>query len=428
MIFITSKNLQLLLNVGKDEDMIDIPETRTSYWIKSVERDEYSQLMGELTVDVIIVGAGIMGLTTAYLLKKSGLKVAVLEKDYIGSGVSGYTTGKVTSQHNLIYDKLTNRLGKETARIYGEANEAAIAQIEIIITDESIECDWRREDSYVYTTDPTNVDAFVKEAATARSYGLPATYETTSDLPFHIQGAVRFSNQATFHIYKYLSGLARVINGNGSFIFEHSDVISINSGEPPRVSTLTGKVFARDVVVATNIPTAPLAARGTYASLEYPQQSYIVACKLKDELHGMYISPDKNHYSIMPVYSGEDSLLLIGGEGHILGTRWNAETRYERLAEYARTYFNVSDPIYKWSHRDYLGYDDMPLIGKLYPWSTHMFTATGLMKWGLTNGTVAAMILSDTIRGIENPWAATFDSNRLSPVLSIPKVIREHIG
>lgn len=407
--------------------MIDIPETRTSYWIDSVQAESYPQLRGTKEVDVVIVGAGIAGLTTAYLLKKEGLSVAVIEKDYVGSGVSGYTTGKITSQHNLIYAKLAKRLGIDFAKTYAEANETALAMIETIVLRERIDCDWRRQDNYVYTADPSQIDTFKREVDIARECGLPASFEKHCGLPFHIEGAVKFSDQATFHIQKYLAALARIVDGDGSYVFEQSPVASINT-RPIRAVTVKGKVLARDIVVTTNIPTFPLAARGTYAVGVYPQQSYIVAARLEGDVDGMYISPDKDHYSILPVKNATDSLLLIGGEGHIPGTRWNAEERYERLAQYARTHFPVTDIAYQWSHRDYLGYDDMPLVGHLYPWSHHIYTATGFMKWGLTNGTMAAMILADAIQGKHNSWAWAFEPHRMTVALSIPKTIREHIG
>ena len=113
---------------------------------------------------------------------------------------------------------------------------------------------------------------------------------------------------------------------------------------------------------------------------------------------------------------------LIGGEGHIPGTRFNSENRFQRLEAYAQKHFGLSKADYRWSARDYLAYDDIPLVGKLYPWSTHFYTATAFMKWGMTNGTVAGMILRDLICGNNNNWAAIFDSLRLSPIKAIPRV------
>jgi glycine/D-amino acid oxidase-like deaminating enzyme len=408
--------------------MVSLPQDAKSYWMNSTTSPGYPSLTDTLKVDVTIVGGGIAGLTTAYLLKKSGLTVAVIEKDTIGAGVSGHTTGKVTSQHNLIYDKLSKRLGMDTARAYGRANQAAITKIREIIKKENIDCNWRNENSYVYTTDSSKIERLKNETAAALTCGLPASYETTSDLPFPIAGAVRFTGQASFHIRKYLLGLARAIDGDGSYIYEHSRAIGIHEGSPCIVRSPKGKVLSRSIVIATNVPTFPLLARGTYCIAEYPKQSYIVAGRLKDKFNGMYISPDSDNYSILPVDDEGEKLLLIGGEGHIPGTRLNADKRYQRLADYAEKRFEITSIKYKWTHRDYLGYDDMPLIGRLYPWSKHTYTATGFMKWGLTNGTMAATLLSDVIQGKANPLSETFNPHRTTTVSSIPKVIGENFS
>ncbi len=407
--------------------MSDPSRSKNSYWLESTRSPGYPTLADDTETDVVIIGAGIAGLTSAYLLKKAGLRAIVLEKDTIGEGVSGHTTGKITSQHNLIYNTLTSRLGEKTARIYGEANQQAIQKISEIVHSEHIDCDWRHEDSYVYTTDSAKVWELQKEAEVAAKLGLPATFERTTDLPFEVAGAVRFSDQATFHIRKYLLGLARAIEGDGGHIYEKSHVFRIKDGEPGKVRTAKASVHAKHIIVATNVPTFPLMARGSYCLAEYPMQSYIVAGRIDREIRGMYISPDKNHYSILPVKNGDDSLLLIGGEGHIPLTRFNTETRYKRLGDYAKRHFGVTAE-YHWNHRDYLGYDDMPLIGQLYPWSKHAYTATGFMKWGMTNATVAGMLLTDQICGVENEWAHTFNPYRLKAPASIPKVIGEHLS
>ncbi len=407
--------------------MVTLPKDEESYWMNSTMSPGYPSLTGTVKVDVAIVGGGIAGLTTAYFLKKSGLTVAVIEKDTIGSGVSGHTTGKVTSQHNLIYDKLSKRLGKATARTYGQANQAAITTIKEIIEREKIDCDWRSEDSYVYTTDSSKSELFKSEAAAAQACGLPASFETSSDLLFPIAAAVRFTGQASFHTRKYLLGLARFIDGDGSHVYEHSRVIGIHEGSPCTIRTFKGKILSSTIVVATNVPIFPLLARGTYCIAEYPKQSYIVAGRLKEDFEGMYISPDSDNYSILPVNDKGKKLLLIGGEGHIPGTHFNADKRYQRLAGYAEKKFKITKIEYKWTHRDYLGYDDMPLVGKLYPWSKHTYTATGFMKWGLTNGTMAGMLLSDMVQDRPNPLSEVFNPHRVTTVGSIPKVIAENL-
>ena len=280
----------------------------------------------------------------------------------------------------------------------------------------------------MYTSDSSRVQEFKDEAAVAGKLGLPATFETTTDLPFEIKAAVRFSEQATFHIRRYLLGLAAYIHGDGSHVYENSRVIGIKDGDTCEIRTLQAKVRAKHCIVATNVPTFPLMARGSYCVAEYPMQSYIVAGRIHREVKGMYISPDENHYSILPVKDGNDDLILVGGEGHVPLTRFNKDARYERLTAYARKHFGVENAEYRWTHRDYLGYDDVPLIGKLYPWSIHTYTATGFMKWGMTNATVAGMVLSDQILGVKNEWADIFNPYRFKAPASIPKVIGEHIG
>lgn len=399
-----------------------MPQKEISYWQNSANAPSYPTMTEDLEVDVAVVGGGIAGLTAAYLLKRSGLRVAVIEKNTIGSGTTSHTTGKLTSQHNLIYDDLTKQLGEKTAQTYADANQAAVAAIIKIIKKEKIDCELEADDNYVYTADPKQVPQFKAEAKLAAKLGLPATFETKLALPFKIQAAVKFAGQAKFNTQKYVLGLAALVNGGGSYIFEHSNVTGFHDGTPSSVKTKMGTVTAKHVIVATKIPAAPLIARGAYAALEYPHTSYIVAGEFEGGLKGMYISPDKAHYSILPIRSEKGQLLLIGGEHHIPGLG-NPRKRYQRLANYAEKYFGVSSVAYHWKGMDYLAYDDVPLIGKVYPWSKHVYTATGFKKWGLSTSMIAGMILRDEIKGKANPWASVFNSLRLKPVASIPRAL-----
>jgi glycine/D-amino acid oxidase-like deaminating enzyme len=398
-----------------------LPEAEQSYWKSSASSPGYKPLTKDLSVDVVIVGGGITGLTCAYLLKRSGLSVAVLEKNTVGSGTSGGTTGKVTSQHGLIYAELSERFGQETVRTYADANQTAIDRIEQVIKQEKIDCGWRRVDNYVYTADLNKIPQFKAEAKAAKSLGLPASFETKLSLPFKVAAAVKFKNQAQFNAQKYVVGLARAIHGQGSYVFELSNVVRIRDGKTPYVETEAATVLARNIIVASKVPAWPLWARFAYAALEYPHTSYLIAGQYKGELPGMYISPDKGHYSILPVKDGAKRLLLIGGQNHIPGLG-RAKKRHQKLANYAERHFGIS-VAYRWKAMDYIAYDKLPLIGKVYPWSKHLYTATGFKKWGLSTSMVAAIILHDTITDKPNPWAGSFNSIRLKPVLSIPRVI-----
>jgi glycine/D-amino acid oxidase-like deaminating enzyme len=409
--------------------MLTLPKTENSYWLDNSSLSAYPELIEDTYADVAIVGGGISGLTAAYLLKKAGKSVIVLEKDMIACGTTGNTTGKVTSQHNLIYSDLANQLGEETARLYGQANETALHEIEKLIKNENIKCDFHKADNYVYTTKSENVKKFHDEAGTAKRLGLSASYESTIPLPFDVVAAVRFADQAYFNSAKYCAGLAEKITGGRSsgFIFEDTRALSIHDGHSPKVRTKSGTLHAKQIVVATNVPTFPLLARGGFCVLEYPQKSYIVAAKTKKKIDGMFISPDENEYSILPIGRGKDKMLLIGGESHIRGVKLNKNSRYQRLADYAQQRFGATSIEYKWSAWDYQSYDNIPLAGKMYPWSKNLYVISAFRKWGLTNSMVAGTIIRDLICGEQNEWADVYNPARSSPIKSIPHVAKQYV-
>lgn len=406
--------------------MLQLPEHEGSLWREVYTSTTYPRLTEDTEVDVAIVGAGITGLTAGLLLKRAGFRVAVVDKSSVGGGTTGRTTGKVTAQHNIIYVELQKRHGNGIARSYAQANLSAVDQIAKIIKKEHIDCDWQRDDSYVFTRDKKRVAEFKQEAKAAEALGLPASFVTTTPLPFDVEAAVTFTNQGKMHAQKYLLGLARAIEGDGSYIFERSTITGIHDGLQCVVKTKTAAIQANHIIIATNVPTLPLAARGTYCLLEYPRESYIVAGTLpkKSKQTGMFISPDDSEYSILPITVADQSKILIGGNSHISGLRGSTTTRYKKLADYAEKRFGVTEITHRWSDRDYLAYDDIPLVGKMYPWSKNLYVATAFHKWGLTNGTAAAMMLTETIKGHESPWAHAFDSLRLKPVTSIPHAVR----
>jgi glycine/D-amino acid oxidase-like deaminating enzyme len=407
--------------------MLKLPDKENSYWEAATKTVNYPQLKDDVEADVAIVGGGISGLNTGYLLKKAGFSVAIVERGEIARGTTGHTTGKVTSQHGLIYASLTERLGDKIAKNYGEANQEAIKQIGTVIKKEKINCGWQVCDNFVYTRGPNQIKTYQNEAKLAQKLGLPATFETKSSLPFSIQAAVRFLDQAQFNAKQYCISLAARINSNGSYVFENTRAIGIRDGSPAKVNTKDGTITAKNIIVATNVPTPPLISRFAYCILEYPQTSYIVAAKTKTYLDGMYISTDKNEYSIMPVKSDKDNYILIGGESHIRDVKFNKKTRWLRLANYAEERFGATSIDYRWSAWDYTAYDNIPLVGRMYPWSKYLYVISAFRKWGLTNSMVSAMILRDLITGEKNKWAEIYSPLRLSPIKSIPSVAKKYI-
>lgn len=404
-----------------NRSMAEFPSKGASLWLETTLRVKYPALADDTEIDVAIIGGGIAGLTAAYLLAQSGKRVMVCEKQHIGSGVTSFTTGKVTSQHGLIYSRLLKKFGEHTARMYGEANETAIQQIEAIIQQEGINCDWRREDNFVFTQSNEKRAFLQDEAQKAAALDLPAYFTEELPLPFEVQAAVGFRDQATLHVGKYLQGLARAITAKGGEVYEKTKATMFRNRDHTVHFRANGHtVIAHDVIIATNVPN-PMVMHGAYAFYEHPSRSYIVAGKSDFSLKGMYINADRPTRSILPAIVNGENWLLIGGEGHMVGVSGPAKGHYDKLSRYAHTHFGVEDTPYQWSTWDYMVYDSgPPLVGPAYPWSSWIFTATGFRKWGLTNATVAAMMLTDTIIGRVNPWAHAFRSNRLSAVVSMP--------
>lgn len=404
-----------------------LPDTEKSLWRESYIESLYPALAEDIVVDVAVIGAGITGLTTAYLFKKSGLTVAVIEKDTVGGGTTGRTTGKVSSQHEIAYTDLRSRLGNEVAQAYASANQTALGRIAQIIQTENISCEWHPEDNFVFTTMDTQIDQLKQEAQVAKELGLPASFETATPLPFAIKGALKFTDQAYMNAQKYVMGLAKNVQGKGSVVCERSKVIRIQDGEPGYVKTNRATVHAKHIVVATSVPTLPLLARSSYCAYEYPTESYIVAGPSEEKLSGMYISPDDDNYSILPVIQNGKQILLVGGKSHTAGLRGSKKARYKQLALYAQEKLGVTEITHHWSDRDYIAYDKLPLVGRLYKTSKNLYVASAFRKWGLTNGTAAAIIIHDLITGTPNEWAEAFNPHRSGIIRSIPHTIREHL-
>jgi glycine/D-amino acid oxidase-like deaminating enzyme len=401
--------------------MLNLPDHDESYWLDDCTVPTYPELNDDIEVDVAVVGGGIAGLSAAYLCKEAGLRVAVLEKSNIACGTTGNTTGKLTAQHGLSYKKLCDQQGLVTAKLYGLANQEAISDIEKVIKKEKIKCSWKKSSNYVYTLESKDIKLFKEEAKAAQKIGLPASFEMLTSLPFKVAGTVKFANQAHFNAAQYCSGLAAKIDGQGSYVFEKSRVITIHDGQTCKLRTKNNILSAKKIIVATNVPTFPLMARSSYCVLEYPQSSYLIAVKSAVKFSGMYISVDPKEYSILPL-GDKNGTILVGGEGHIRGAKLNKKVRYHRLAEYAAQRLEAKSVKFMWHAWDYHGYDDIPLAGKMYPWSKNLYVISAFKKWGLSNSMVTAKILRDTVLGLPNELINIYYPHRASAVKAIPRV------
>ncbi|MDQ0664205.1 glycine/D-amino acid oxidase-like deaminating enzyme/nitrite reductase/ring-hydroxylating ferredoxin subunit [Arthrobacter ulcerisalmonis] len=381
-----------------------------SLWLATAGATDFPELRGTVEVDVAVIGGGVAGLTAALALKRSGRSVAVLEAGRIGTGVTGHTTGKVTSLHRLAYTALDRTHGRSAAGIYGLANQAAVEHIAQVVAAENISCGFRRVANYTFAGSADALPEVRAEAELAASLGLPATFTVDVPLPFPVAGAVRFDRQAQIHSVQYLHGLAAAVDGGGSFVFEGTRANNLQEQTPVIVTTGNGTVLAGDAIVATNVPFGD---HGRFETLCQPHRSYIVAAILDSPpLDATFISTDEPMRSLLTVRLNGVTYLLAGGEGHPATQQVDPASRHARLAGYAHSRFGAGAVAYRWSTQDNMPQDGLPYVGPLNPDSRHAFVITGLRKWGLTNGTAAALMLADLLDGTRNDWAPLFDSNR----------------
>lgn len=373
-----------------------------------MEGGSYPPPDGDQQFDVAVLGGGITGLTTALLLKREGARVAVLEAARVGQGVTGTTTGKVSALQGTVYSEIRRRHGADATATYAEATLAAVEQV-AALAGEQAGCDLERRPAFTYAAGDEELAAVEGEGEAAREAGLAVELTDSVDLPFPVAGAVRLDEQLQFHPVKYSRGLARAIDGDRSAVFEGTRALRVDAGSPVRVHTPSASVRAERVVVATHYP---ILDRGLYFARLKAQRSYCIAARIRGEAPtGMSISAGSSTRSLR----SHAGMLVVGGEGHPAGGGGASRERYERLESFARSHWDVEAVTHRWSAQDPVPYDHLPMIGTYVPGSDRLLVATGFMKWGLTSGTFAAIILRDLIAGRENPWASRFTPHRISP-------------
>lgn len=393
-----------------------------SYWIESVksEKEEFPKLEKNEKADVCIIGGGLTGITTAYYLSKTNLKVVVLEKYRICEHTSGNTTAKITSQHDLFYDYLIQSQGKEKAKQYLEANEQAIENISTIIQEENIDCDFERQDNYVYTLKQDDVIKIKKEVEAVNSLGFPAKFVTDVELPFRTLGAIKFPNQAQFNPSKYVNGLVKLMKQKENVtIFENTKVVDLKNAENSasyNVITEDGHIVtAKYVVLATHYPI--INVPGYYFLKMYQEMSYVIGVETNKPLfQGMYINTERPTVSFRTAKQDGKDLLLIGGMGHKTGERKDISNSYENLEAIAKQYYPDCKIVYRWCTEDCISLDKIPYIGEFSNLMPNVYVGTGYKKWGMTTSNVAANIIIDKILGKQNPYEEVFTSTRMEPI------------
>ncbi|MGC4019817.1 MAG: FAD-dependent oxidoreductase [Muricomes sp.] len=379
-----------------------------SIWSTTASARMRPSLQGDIHTDAVIIGAGMSGILTAHFLMQAGVQCIVLERDRIGSGQTKNTTAKITSQHNLIYDKLLQSVGMEKAQQYAKANQEAIERYRILIRKYKYDVDWQDCPSYLYTKEETKL--LKREYEAARKLGIQAELTENVNLPFAVKQALKFEGQGQFHPLKFLYSL-----GENITIYEKTKVERV---EKNVVKTDKGEVHAKYIIFACHYPFQN--RPGYYFLRMHQERSYVLAVKENTLLNGMYYGIDKDGISLRQW--GEH--LLIGGGSHRTGEK-PPGSPYDYLTRVADTYWPGSGETARWSAQDCMTLDGIPYIG---PYSRSMpdwYVATGFQKWGMTSSMVSAMILSDMICDRKNEYMEVFSPRRFRVRTSVGPFLKE---
>ena len=377
--------------------------TDSSFWLKSCPATNFPKLEKGLKVDVAVLGGGIAGITTAKLLKDSGNTVAVIESDRIVKDVTVGTTAKITMG---TYNILLSNLGKIKAQAIANANIKAFHKMIEIVKNNNINCELHRLPLYIYTESQEKANETLEEFEAAEQLGLPVSYIEEVPLPFKTGPAIKYDNQAQFHPRKYLLGLSMEIPGDGSYVFEKTRANNIIIGENKEVITDQGSIMANKVVVATHNPVFDPDELKNHLT---PARSYVIGLYANEEFpDGMFVDIETAHtYRTTPTEEG--NLILVAGEHSPVNVD-DKNVYYGRLENYARQHLTVESIKYHWSNYDCITDDGLPMIGMTSV--KGVYVATGFGFWGMTTGTLSAMIISDIIMGKENQFVELFDPLR----------------
>ncbi len=386
----------------------------TPYWSDSATFPRFSKLERDGHVDVVVIGAGIAGLTTAYLLAKAGRSVAVLERDRCAQVDTGHTSAHLTMVTDQRLSELVKLFGKNHAQAVWDAGLASIFVIDRIVREEEIACDFEWVPGYLHSpagSAERNDKEFEKEAALARELGFDA--EAVADVPYVGGPGVLFHDQARFHPRKYLAGIARAIVAGGGSIHEHTAADEFSDN--PRSVKSGGVTLTCDhIVIATHTPlvgNTNLASATLFQTKLALYTSYVVAGRVRrgtvpDAL--FWDTGDPYHYLRIEPHR-DDDVVIFGGEDHKTGQAADTNACYERLESAVTTVVPGIELTHRWSGQVIETPDGLPYIGST---AACQFVGTGFSGNGMTFGTLTSMMATDHVLGRQNPWSDLFDPSR----------------
>jgi glycine/D-amino acid oxidase-like deaminating enzyme/nitrite reductase/ring-hydroxylating ferredoxin subunit len=390
--------------------------TPYSYWRASAKLPVFPPLLEDLTADVCVIGAGIGGLTTAYLLAKQGLNVALVEALGIGSGETGQTTAHIAVPDDR-YGHIEKIAGEPGAKQVAASFAAAADTIEAIARDESIDCDFERVPGYLYSCAQDPGEQLRKEMAAAVRAGVRVSWQQHLPITTLTAGpCLAFPDQAQFHPLRYLGGLAHACVARRARIYGDTRALRIEElRDSVLVTTTHGKISASAAVVATNVPFND---RVTIHAKQFAYQTYAVAALVKhDSLPRVLIWDDGDPYHYVRLARSADDehdLLIVGGADHRTGQQDEPQESYRHLHAWLREHFPDAGPLaYRWSGEVAEPLDGLAYLGR-NPGSRNVYVITGDSGNGISHATIGAMLVTDQILGRRNEWEAIYDPSRKS--------------
>ncbi|MFP7493862.1 FAD-dependent oxidoreductase [Terribacillus saccharophilus] len=399
-----------------------------SYWIETSNFPNYPKLKEDTETEVCVVGGGIAGITTAYLLTQKGFRVTLIEALKLGHGTTGYTTAKLTAQHDLIYNQLISKFGEETAKIH---YDAAMETIDFVKeTEKELQADFQlsTEAAYVFTDEQKNVRQIEKEWEAYQKLGIPGSLEEELPLPVSSKRAVKMDNQAQFHPLLFLQAMTEYISSHGGRIYEDTRAETIDEGEPATVKLKDGgSVTAKHVVIATHFPFYDF--KGAYFARLDVARSYIVSGKSPLRYPGgMFISMDSPSRSVRSAKDKDgETLWLIGGDGHRTGKGKEMKEHYSNLRNWGRSQFEMDEFDYNWSSEDFMSLDSLFYIGRITKRTQNLYVATAFRKWGMSGGITAAKEITSLIADGKSLYNDIYDPARSDGVKGITTLAKNMV-
>ncbi len=392
-----------------------------SLWDVNPPSQIWPPLDQQLETDVVIIGGGITGLTAALRLQEAGKHVVLLEQHRIASGTTGGSSGHLTEQVDCTYSGIISNFGPDEAKLVAAASRNAIEHVQKRIEALQIDCSFERLPGWLVAESEEELETLAQEHAAAHDAGVDVVMETSVPLPYSVSAGLRFRHQAKLDALAYVRGLAGEAHRRGVRIFENTHVEKVDDGEPCVVHLTSGAtVKAGSVFLATHSPNNFLFLNTKLA----PYRSYCIAfphVELSNALFWDLAHP--YHYLRTATIRGE-RYVLVGGEDHKTGGDEEAH-HVDALVDWARGHLRAGKPAFTWSAQLYESTDGLPFIGRNSA-SKNVYVCTGLSGHGLTLGTAGALIVSDLILGVENPFESVFHATRIKPIASLVPFVREN--